>query len=241
MFHNCYNGRSTTFNADKNNRMQWNKRNKTLHDMLLYESNQLRWLFSFPPAQDSASSTYFPLKAGSVVLYSYFFFYQFLTIHIFFVINIKHRCPDLTLQASSTSCYTAAYFYPAMTLTYGLAPRRRVLAVRPDRDEIGWHPVAPQYASGRGGWERGVAWMLCAYVWSTAGAMAICQAQMSYPRNSCIGSGQWKIAFLIQRTCQRPPCHTRNTAESANCEQNCCRLAQISANLFKALYLAVFR
>ncbi|KAG7334231.1 hypothetical protein KOW79_002638 [Hemibagrus wyckioides] len=46
--------------------------------------------------------------------------------------------------------------------------------------------------------------------------MAICQAQMSYPRNSCIGSGQREIAFLIQRTCQRPPCHTRNTAESAN-------------------------
>lgn len=72
-------------------------------------------------------------------------------------------------------------------------------------------------------------------VWRTTGAMAICQAQMSYPRNSCIGSGQWKIAFLIQRTCQRPPCHTRNTAESANCEQNCCSLAQISVNLFKAL------
>ncbi|GAA6110510.1 uncharacterized [Tachysurus ichikawai] len=40
-----------------------------------------------------------------------------------------------------------------MTLTYGLARRSRVLAVRPDRDEIGWHPMAPQYASGRGGYD----------------------------------------------------------------------------------------
>lgn len=72
---------------------------------------------------------------------------------------MEHLCPDHTLQASSTSqtCYTTALFYLAMTLTYGLAPRRRVLAVRPDHDEIGWHPVAPQYASGRGGCERGVA------------------------------------------------------------------------------------
>lgn len=75
-------------------------------------------------------------------------------------IIFEHICLDLTtLQAFSTSptCYTTALFYPAMTLTYGLAPRRRVLTVRPDRDEIGWCPMAPQYASGRGGCERGVA------------------------------------------------------------------------------------